>query len=32
MAAKGKENFYKKLNFIERPNEHYGAGMIQFIE
>lgn len=31
MAAKGKEDFYKKFNFIERPNEHFGAGMIQFI-
>ncbi len=30
MAAKGKENFYKKFGFIERPNEVYGAGMIQF--
>ena len=32
MSAKGKENFYKKFDFIERPNEHYGAGMIQFLE
>ena len=32
MAAKGKEEFYKKFNFIERPNEHFGAGMIQFID
>jgi Acetyltransferases len=32
MAAKGKEDFYKKFNFIERPNEHFGAGMIQFID
>lgn len=31
MAAKGKENFYKKFGFIERPNEVYGAGMIQYI-
>lgn len=30
MSAKGKENFYKKFGFIERPNEKYGAGMIQF--
>ncbi len=29
MSAKGKENFYKKFRFIERPNEVYGAGMIQ---
>lgn len=32
MAAKGKEDFYKKFNFNERPNEHFGAGMFQFIE
>ena len=31
MAAIGKENFYKKFKFIERPNEVYGAGMIQYI-
>jgi len=31
MSAKGKENFYKKFGFIERPNEEYGAGMIQHI-
>jgi predicted GNAT family N-acyltransferase len=30
MSAKGKENFYKKFGFVERPNENYGAGMIQF--
>ncbi len=27
MAAKGKENFYKKFNFIERPNDIFGPGM-----
>ena len=32
MAAKGKEDFYKKFDFIERPNEYYGAGMIQFLD
>ena len=31
MAAKGKENFYKKFGFIERPSQVYGAGMIQYI-
>lgn len=31
MSAKGKENFYKKFGFIERPNEKYGAGMIQHV-
>jgi len=29
MAAKGKESFYKKYGFIERPNDCLGAGMIQ---
>lgn len=32
MSAKGKEHFYKKFGFIERPNERFGAGMIQFID
>lgn len=27
IAAKGKEPFYKKLGFTERPNESGGAGM-----
>jgi GNAT superfamily N-acetyltransferase len=27
MAAKGKEGFYKKWGFIERPAEEYGPGM-----
>lgn len=31
MATKGKEQFYKRFGFIERPNEHFGAGMIQFL-
>lgn len=31
MAAKGKEAFYTKLGFTERPDEKYGAGMIQYI-
>ena len=31
MSAKGKENFYKKFEFIERPNEVHGPGMIQYI-
>lgn len=29
MAAKGKEGFYKKLGFIERPNDEAGAGMVK---
>ena len=32
MAAKGKEAFYEKYNFIKRPNEDFGAGMVQFIK
>ena len=31
MAAKGKEPFYKKFGFIERPNEELGAGMTQWL-
>lgn len=31
MSAKGKEDFYKKFGFMERPNESYGAGMIQYL-
>lgn len=30
MAARGREDFYKPYGFIERPNEQFGAGMIQF--
>lgn len=30
-AAKGKEGFYKKFGFIERPNEDFGPGMHQWI-
>ena len=32
MAAKGKESFYKKFGFGERPNNNVGAGMDQWIE
>lgn len=32
MSAKGKEEFYKRFGFLERPNESFGAGMIQFWE
>lgn len=32
MAAKGKEGFYKKFDFIGRPNEVTGDGMFQWIE
>ena len=30
-SAKGKEPFYKKLGFDERPNDRVGAGMDQWI-
>lgn len=30
MAAKGKEPFYKKFGFEERPNDNLGAGMDQW--
>lgn len=30
-AAGGKEPFYLKLGFEERPNEHQGAGMTQLL-
>ena len=30
MAAKGKEPFYEKFGFSERPNENLGAGMNQW--
>lgn len=30
LAAKGKEGFYEKFDFIPRPNEYFGKGMIQF--
>lgn len=32
MAAKGKEEFYKKFGFIDRPNENFGCGMHQWLE
>ncbi|MDD2764415.1 MAG: GNAT family N-acetyltransferase [Opitutaceae bacterium] len=32
MSAKGKEPFYSKYGFIERPNPSFGAGMIRFLQ
>ena len=32
MAAKGKEEFYKKFGFVERPSDQFGCGMHQWIE
>lgn len=31
MCAKGREDFYKKFDFIARPTENLGPGMIQYI-
>ena len=31
MCAKGREQFYKKHNFIARPTDALGPGMIQYI-
>lgn len=30
-AAKGKESFYKRFGFFERPTDKFGAGMTQWI-
>lgn len=30
MSAKGKEEFYERFGFWKRPNENFGAGMMQF--
>ena len=32
LAAKGKEEFYNKFGFMDRPNEAFGCGMHQWIE
>lgn len=32
LAANGKEGFYKKLGFVERPNEKSGPGMHLWLE
>lgn len=31
MCAKGREEFYKKFDFIARPTQNLGPGMIQYI-
>jgi GNAT superfamily N-acetyltransferase len=31
MCAKGREEFYKKHGFIERPTQDLGPGMIQYL-
>ncbi len=32
MAAKGKEPFYEKFGFLERPNDRLGAGMMLYVQ
>ena len=32
MSAKGREEFYKKFDFIPRPTEQLGPGMIQYLQ
>lgn len=32
MCAKGREKFYEKHDFISRPNERLGPGMIQYLK
>ena len=32
MCAKGRERFYEKFGFIERPTENLGPGMIQYLK
>ena len=32
LAAKGKESFYNKFGFVNRPNESFGCGMHQWLE
>jgi GNAT superfamily N-acetyltransferase len=31
MCAKGREEFYKKFDFIARPTDALGPGMIQYV-
>lgn len=31
LAAKNKEPFYEHFGFIKRPNDQYGAGMVQYL-
>jgi len=32
VASKGKEDFYRKFDFIDRPNDLDGAGMYRWVE
>ena len=32
LAAKGKEAFYNKFGFVDRPNSDFGCGMHQWLE
>lgn len=32
MSSKGREPFYQKFGFIERPNDKFGSGMIRILD
>jgi GNAT superfamily N-acetyltransferase len=32
MAAEGKEGFYERFGFLQRPGEHMGAGMSKWLD
>lgn len=32
LAAKGRESFYRQFGFFDRPNDAWGAGMMQWIK
>ena len=32
MAAKGRESFYRQFGFIDRPDDTFGAGMMQWMK
>lgn len=32
MSSKGRESFYEKFGFIERPTEKFGSGMIKIVQ
>jgi len=32
MSTVGAEGFYEKFGFITRPNNHFGSGMVMYVE
>ena len=32
MSTVGAESFYEKFGFITRPNNHFGSGMVMYVE